>query len=192
MQQECVALESEESFVRKKLNSRYFLCYSGLCRASLRRAGLGMEIDEGGQPNPRERIPMKLSLLSDRPWNEVDEIRIDHYPCVLGRDRDSDYSVQLSFISRRHCRFLLQDGRVVVHDLESFNGTFVNGSRIAAPTAITDGDELRLGPMSFRVRLRTEVEETVLDDQRRSGTRKIPALAGGNPTGGASESWPIA
>jgi pSer/pThr/pTyr-binding forkhead associated (FHA) protein len=120
---------------------------------------------------------MKLSLLSDRSWQGLDEIRIDRYPCVLGRDSDSDYPVPLAFISRRHCRFILQGGQVMVHDLESFNGTFVNGSRLCAPTPITDGDELSLGPLCFRIRLRTEVEETVIEDRMQSSTEKMPVLA---------------
>jgi pSer/pThr/pTyr-binding forkhead associated (FHA) protein len=72
---------------------------------------------------------------------------------------------------------VVSDGQVLVHDLESFNGTFVNGSRIRAPTAIADGDELRLGPLSFRIRLRTDAEETVFEDRHQSCTEKMPVLA---------------
>lgn len=38
-----------------------------------------------------------------------------------------------------------------MQDLGSMNGTFVNGQPASVPTPLHDGDELRLGPMSFRV-----------------------------------------
>jgi pSer/pThr/pTyr-binding forkhead associated (FHA) protein len=119
---------------------------------------------------------MKLSLITERPWNGLDEIRIESYPSVLGRDRDCDCSLPLAFVSRRHCRFVLEGDQVLVHDLESFNGTYVNGSRISGPTAMADGDELGLGPLCFRIRLRKEVEETVVENGGQASTKKIPVL----------------
>jgi hypothetical protein len=54
---------------------------------------------------------MKLSLVSDSLWNGLEEIRVDRYPCVLGRDSDSDYPVRLAFVSRRHCRLWSRTAR---------------------------------------------------------------------------------
>jgi pSer/pThr/pTyr-binding forkhead associated (FHA) protein len=42
---------------------------------------------------------------------------------------------------------------VVVQDLESYNGTFVNGRSAAKPLPVQAGDELTLGPISFRVEM---------------------------------------
>ena len=48
-------------------------------------------------------------------------------------------------VSRLHARFFLRDGQWFVEDNQSTNGTFVNGTRIANPTPLHTGDEIRLG-----------------------------------------------
>lgn len=55
-------------------------------------------------------------------------------------------------ISRRHARISrLADGRMVIEDLGSQSGTFVNGERIDAPRSITAGDRIRIGRTIFEV-----------------------------------------
>jgi hypothetical protein len=54
-------------------------------------------------------------------------------------------------ISRQHARFRrLGDGRVLVEDLGSTNGTYVNGQRIAAPRVLSPGDQVQLGKTLLR------------------------------------------
>jgi pSer/pThr/pTyr-binding forkhead associated (FHA) protein len=68
-------------------------------------------------------------------------------PIVLGRDADCDKILDLPMISGRHAR-LWQDGkRIMIEDLGSTNGTFVNGERIPRPTAILAGDLIGLGSL---------------------------------------------
>lgn len=55
-------------------------------------------------------------------------------------------------ISRRHARFsYLDDGRAVVEDLGSRNGTHVNGGKITVPRPLAAGDEIRLGATTLRI-----------------------------------------
>ncbi len=56
-------------------------------------------------------------------------------------------------ISRRHARILQQGNTVVVEDLGSINGTFVNGERLAPylPEVLQDGDTLLLGQLKIHV-----------------------------------------
>src|SRR5215212_11971333 len=57
-----------------------------------------------------------------------------------------------SEISRVHARvFHDQSGRLMVEDLGSTNGTFVNGNRISAAQALNPGDQLRVGQTSMSV-----------------------------------------
>lgn len=59
-------------------------------------------------------------------------------PCTIGR-KDCDIVINDGLVSRLHARFQLIDGQIVVEDLRSTNGTFVNGSAITqAPLAPTD------------------------------------------------------
>lgn len=58
-------------------------------------------------------------------------------------------------VSRRHARILKREGTVVVEDLGSINGTFINGKRLAPylPEMLNDGDSLQLGRLLIEVKL---------------------------------------
>src|SRR5262249_12132654 len=94
---------------------------------------------------------MKISLRSWGGWEGVDELIIDRFPFILGRDSGNQGSLPLAFVSRQHCQFTQRYQSVFVQDLESFNGTFVNGRRITQPTRLHNGDELGLGPLTFQI-----------------------------------------
>lgn len=111
---------------------------------------------------------MKITLKAPRPWDGVDDVQIEQFPSILGRRGDSDVALPYAFISRQHCQLNLIDGQVIVQDLESFNGTFINGRRLALPAVIDHGDEISLGPLSFRVFLHSPTGETTIEG------RKIP------------------
>lgn len=59
-------------------------------------------------------------------------------------------------VSRRHARILKREGTVVVEDLGSINGTFINGKRLAPylPENLSDGDSLQIGRLLIDVQLR--------------------------------------
>jgi len=58
-------------------------------------------------------------------------------------------------VSRRHARIYTRDGTCFVEDLDSTNGTFLNGERITPylPYAFHDGDALTFGTMRLQVRI---------------------------------------
>ncbi len=64
---------------------------------------------------------------------------------VIGRGKDADIIIDNTAISRHHTRIELQSGILVVEDLGSLNGTFVNGAKIRQPTAVGEGDSLYIG-----------------------------------------------
>jgi hypothetical protein len=69
-----------------------------------------------------------------------------HGELVLGREQaTADLVIPDPGVSRRHARVLPQNGRVVVEDLGSSNGTYVNGERIFGPVELGSGDEVQLG-----------------------------------------------
>jgi transcriptional regulator with GAF, ATPase, and Fis domain len=74
----------------------------------------------------------------------IDEEKID-----IGREPGNLLSIEDSSISRRHCVVhRAQDGRITVRDLNSKNGTFVNGLPISE-RVLEEGDEIRLGKCLF-------------------------------------------
>lgn len=103
---------------------------------------------------------MKILLQNPSAVDGLGEIMVDHFPYVIGRASNSDRPMPMIFISRYHCRMSLRDHEVVIEDLESSNGTFVNGKRIAAPTPIHHNDEVSFGPLAFRVVMQGLSHET--------------------------------
>lgn len=63
---------------------------------------------------------------------------------IIGRGLDCDYRIDDANVSRRHCMLRLEDGQWHVRDLESTNGTTVNGNTIGE-RALEHGDSLSLG-----------------------------------------------
>jgi adenylate cyclase len=70
---------------------------------------------------------------------------------LVGRAATSDVPIFDPTISRRHAELQLAAGGVLVRDLGSSNGTFLNGARITEVTA-TDGDVVTFGKVAFHVR----------------------------------------
>lgn len=73
----------------------------------------------------------------------------------LGRAAPADIILADKRISRRHCDIAIEGGELVVTDLHSTNGTFIDGERIDRPTVLPSGSELRLGDVVLVHRIRT-------------------------------------
>jgi pSer/pThr/pTyr-binding forkhead associated (FHA) protein len=75
---------------------------------------------------------------------------------VVGRDAGVDLQVVDERVSRKHARIELRDGVFVLTDLNSTNGVFVNGVRVAGSTALAHEDEIEIANFG-EVRLRFEL-----------------------------------
>src|SRR5690242_20171978 len=69
---------------------------------------------------------------------------------TLGRAPRADFIVDAALVSRLHCRLAASAGEIEAVDLESTNGTYVNGQRVARGT-LRDGDRLRVGAVELIV-----------------------------------------
>ena len=69
---------------------------------------------------------------------------------TVGRGPRADFAVDATLLSRVHCRLTATSDDLVVEDLESTNGTFVNDRRVTR-AALADGDRVRLGRLVFAV-----------------------------------------
>ncbi|MCC7359818.1 MAG: FHA domain-containing protein [Anaerolineales bacterium] len=70
---------------------------------------------------------------------------LDQLPITLGRDPSNQLAIEGAGVSRRHAQINLSGSGLVIEDLGSSNGTYVNGERITAPRALQAGDRLSLG-----------------------------------------------
>jgi hypothetical protein len=68
-----------------------------------------------------------------------------------GKTSNNDIVLENEAVSRRHCLFEIKSGRIVVlSDLGSLNGTYVNGKRIEKAVKLSDGDGIHIGPIPAR------------------------------------------
>ena len=81
------------------------------------------------------------------------EVPVDRSRMVVGRGRGADLVVAESTMSREHAVIGFDDGGCFVEDLQSTNGTKVNGERCERGR-LRDGDEIQLGRLQLQVSLR--------------------------------------
>jgi len=74
---------------------------------------------------------------------------------IIGRGLECDIRIANEQVSRAHALVYAEAGTVRISDLGSSNGTYVNASRITAPTVLKPGDNVLLGDLSFTYRLAT-------------------------------------
>jgi diguanylate cyclase (GGDEF)-like protein len=95
---------------------------------------------------------------------------------VLGRGADVDVRLHEDKLSRRHCRFFVEDGASYVEDLKSSNGTFVNGARIERQK-LNDGDKIQIGEttilkFTYHDRLEEDFQKQMYESALRDGLTK--------------------
>ena len=73
-------------------------------------------------------------------------------PAVVGRSVDADIVLDDSYASDFHFRIGASEGKIVLNDLGSTNGTYVNGRRVTVPTSLTKGDSVQIGKTIFEVK----------------------------------------
>jgi DNA-binding winged helix-turn-helix (wHTH) protein len=92
---------------------------------------------------------------------------------LAGRDDACALVIDAGTVSRRHARITVVSGTAMVEDLESTNGTHVNGTRIFGPTQLSPGDELSLGSEVLRLRGRSASALTVKVDEDKKAADKL-------------------
>lgn len=94
---------------------------------------------------------MKVKLKVQNGSHAGTEIAVPGPEFVIGRQEGCDLRPKSETVSRRHCSITLTDSGVVVADLKSRNGVYVNGSKIEDQVLLKPGDQLRVGKLEFEV-----------------------------------------
>jgi DNA-binding winged helix-turn-helix (wHTH) protein len=100
--------------------------------------------------------PARLYLMSQR-----GELMLMDGVNVVGRAPDAAVQLDAPGVSRCHARIVVSGGEATLEDAESKNGTYVNGVRVASPTVLSDGDEIRLGTLVLTFMTATANSPTV-------------------------------
>jgi len=92
------------------------------------------------------------------------EIKLAVPKFIIGRGEGAHLRPSSDLVSRHHCGISVSDGQVVVEDLGSRNGTFVNGEQLSGEHIARSGDTIRIGRLQF---------ELVMDPARSAKKAKI-------------------
>ena len=118
---------------------------------------------------------------------------LDAEETTIGRHPDCTIQLDSNMVSRRHARVVRDGGKLRVEDLQSGNGTFVNGTRLIEPVTLKHGDRVKVGPVLMRFeednapttpRFRTAAspEDYIVDidaeEDSRAITDSVPSDAG--------------
>jgi adenylate cyclase len=90
---------------------------------------------------------MKMSLLVEGTRHAID---LTEEGFTIGRGEAATLRVASNAVSRVHARFFLKDGKPHVQDLNSLNGTTLNGAVLGGPAPFRAGDVIRLGEIDVR------------------------------------------
>ncbi|HEV3192585.1 MAG TPA: ATPase, T2SS/T4P/T4SS family [Polyangiaceae bacterium] len=110
----------------------------------------------------------------------------------VGRVQGNDLMLPKGNVSKHHARLLYRDGRFIVTDLKSTNGTYVNGRKTSQATIVREGDKIYIGDFVLRL----ETGQAAPNDASRvdaSAPRpRLPSLQEASAAAAASPSQPLA
>jgi len=120
-------------------------------------------------------------VISEKGGAERREI-FDKNEINVGRVQGNDLMLPKGNVSKHHARLLFRDGRFIVTDLKSTNGTYVNGRKISQATIVREGDKIYIG--DFVLRLETAAGQQPVadgyaggdDSSGRTPARMVPPL----------------
>ncbi len=91
----------------------------------------------------------KLVVLNEGLTGQSFELKSDK--TTIGRVDDNSFQLAVGSVSSHHCEVVMQGNEVVVRDLGSTNGTFVNGQQVTKEAVLKPGQTLRLGQVEMRL-----------------------------------------
>jgi len=98
---------------------------------------------------------MAILLIVRNGKHAGQEIKLEEgHQYVIGRGDECALKISSERVSRRHCELTVRDGGVLLRDLGSSNGTFVNGRQLEAPRQLGRGNMIAVGPLVFEVATR--------------------------------------
>lgn len=131
---------------------------------------------------------MDVVLVMVKEDGSAKELRLDKEHTIIGRDEAARLRIPLPSVSRKHCELVIaEDEELLVRDLGSANGTYVNGKRVRQQE-LSPGDLLTVGPVVFVVKISGHPKEIDAKDCYMAGVvgqdedeDDMPAPGAGSP-----------
>lgn len=123
-----------------------------------------------------ETCVIGIRILSDK--NHLGCVSLaDGEVCTVGRHSSCQIVVQQKDVSRFHARIEIKDGRYILIDQDSANGTFVNRERLLLPHRLQTGDEIGLGTAASVLRFYDPDDNTVVGGEQEWLEYQIPTMS---------------
>ncbi len=97
----------------------------------------------------KEKIKFKASLIVIDGWEEGIEFELDDFPAFIGRDESCNVCIPLPSVSRQHAVISWTDGKFILSDKGSTNGTYLN-NKIITEGLLKHGDEITVGEVTLK------------------------------------------
>src|SRR5215213_6776703 len=86
-----------------------------------------------------------FAIIIQEKGGEQRRLEFDKPEITIGRVQGNDVILPKGNVSKRHARIVLKDGKFIIVDLKSTNGTYVNGRKITSPLVVKDSDKIYIG-----------------------------------------------
>ncbi len=113
-------------------------------------------------------VAAMVTLTMTEKGGEAKQLNFDKDEVTFGRVQGNDVVLAKGNVSKRHCRIFIEEGRFMVSDLGSTNGTYVNGKKIGEAMALNSSDKVYVG--DFIVRVENAGEPTSLPPGPEAGS----------------------
>jgi len=91
----------------------------------------------------------RLVILSEGLTGRAHELKVEK--TTIGRVDDNTFPIGEASVSSHHCEILLRGSEIVLRDLNSTNGTFINGQQLTGEAVLKAGQIIRLGQVEMRL-----------------------------------------
>lgn len=106
---------------------------------------LGLRTQSGRRRHGTRIVMVRSETQAGLDFNVEDAV-------VVGRSSEADIVIEDPYASEFHMRLAAREGRLVLSDLGSTNGTYINGRRVTTPVDLSRGDAIQIGKTVMEVR----------------------------------------
>src|SRR5438067_1767207 len=94
---------------------------------------------------------MGFSVILTEKGGDTRQLDFDVDEITIGRVDDNHICLPKGNISKKHTKIVHKDGKIIVLDMKSTNGTYVNGKKLTGPQVITPQDQIYIGDFILNV-----------------------------------------
>jgi pSer/pThr/pTyr-binding forkhead associated (FHA) protein len=99
-----------------------------------------------------DEASMPTRLVITAGTRKGQELRLDRREITIGRAENADLVIRDEFASTHHAKLVLMNGEWLLQDLNSTNGTYINGKRVGTPQTVKSGTPIQIGNTIFELR----------------------------------------